>query len=268
MVNVVVFINEKGGVAKTTLSVHAAAGLADMGQRVLLIDADAQGDATIALGLEKEPCLYDLLIRDAEFSDVIRQPDPQCYLRPGTEQPGSLMLIPSNLETRGIATNMGSNLWTLRERVEELEGLIDTVVIDTSPTPDVLHGMIYKAATHIICPCQLEKFSMVGLAETLSRKRIADTERVGFNIPASQLIGIQPVLYRARNKGTGITIHDHNLKTLLDEFKRLTWPSIPQRSTFAEAAEAAMTVWAYAPKSETAQIAWTFVERVQNGIAA
>jgi len=63
---VITLANEKGGVGKTTQAVHLAAGLAIRGQRVLLIDADAQANATFALGLKYEPCVYDLLVREAE----------------------------------------------------------------------------------------------------------------------------------------------------------------------------------------------------------
>ena len=59
--------SQKGGVGKTTLATHIAAGLAVKGHRVVLVDSDPQGHATVALGLPKEPGLYDLLVRDASF---------------------------------------------------------------------------------------------------------------------------------------------------------------------------------------------------------
>ena len=66
---VLTFLNEKGGVGKTTLTSTIGAGLAIMGYRVLLIDADPQGHLTISYGLKKHHSLYDLLVRDAEFND-------------------------------------------------------------------------------------------------------------------------------------------------------------------------------------------------------
>ena len=74
---VITLLNEKGGVAKTTMAVHAAAGLAIKGYKVVLIDADAQGHATIALGRQKEPGFYDLIVRGAPFDKVLRRINPE-----------------------------------------------------------------------------------------------------------------------------------------------------------------------------------------------
>ena len=68
---IVTLLNEKGGVGKTTLATHLAAGLAIRGKRVILVDADPQGHATIAFGLSKEPGFYDLIVRNAPFQKVL-----------------------------------------------------------------------------------------------------------------------------------------------------------------------------------------------------
>lgn len=76
---IITLLNEKGGVGKTTIATHIAAGLAVRGMRVLLVDADPQGHATVSLGLQKEPGLYDLLVRDATFKSVLRFIPPKAY---------------------------------------------------------------------------------------------------------------------------------------------------------------------------------------------
>src|SRR3954466_5276087 len=99
---VTTLLNEKGGVGKSTLATHIAAGLSIKGLRVLLIDADAQGHAGLSLGMAKAPGLYDLLARDAEWDQVLRVPSEANFAIPGERVTGELWLLPSNVETRVI----------------------------------------------------------------------------------------------------------------------------------------------------------------------
>ena len=69
---IVTLLNEKGGVGKTTTATHLAAGLAIRGHRVLLLDTDPQGHATVTLGNKKMPGFYDLMVRNAAFEDIVR----------------------------------------------------------------------------------------------------------------------------------------------------------------------------------------------------
>src|SRR5689334_141034 len=130
----VTLLNEKGGVGKTTLATHIAAGLAILGAKVLLVDADPQGHATVTLGQTKAPGLYDLLVRDALFKDTLQVVSPEVYETPNQKAQGELFVIPSNVETRNIANSI-SDAFAIAERFRELEDIIDVVVFDTSPTP-------------------------------------------------------------------------------------------------------------------------------------
>ena len=131
---VVTLLNEKGGVGKTTVATHLATGLAIKGYRVLLVDADPQGHATVMFGLSKEPGLSDLLIRNAPYQRVLRPIPPEMYEIPGEPVRGRLYLISSNVETRNISTSM-SNILVFRDRLLPLETTVDVVIVDTSPTP-------------------------------------------------------------------------------------------------------------------------------------
>jgi chromosome partitioning protein len=257
----ITLLNEKGGVGKTTQAVHIAAGLAVMGKRVVLVDADAQGHATISYGLAKEPGLYDLLVRDADFQTILRTVPQERYAYPGEVGGGALYVVPSNVETRSIANGVGDDLWLFQERFAELEGLIDVVVVDTSPTPSLLHGLIYMATDYLIYPTELENLSIDGLAQSIQHKAKANTSRMARGLDEIKVLGIQPTMYRRKTD-----VHDYNLQELLKSFKQMVWPAIPQRTVWAERAEAKKAVWTYRPKSLATLEAWAMVERTAKGL--
>ncbi len=260
MTRIITLLNEKGGVGKTTLATHIAAGLAHRGQRVVLVDADAQGHSTVRCGLPKQPGFYDLLVRDANFEQVLRPVEPVRYMTPGETPRGQFFIVPGNVETRLVSEALGDNLWIFQERFTELDGLIDAVVVDTSPTPSLLHGLIYMATDHILYPSELEDLSLDGLAESIRHRSKADKRREMQGLDNIRIMGIQPTMYRKCN------VHDYHLQLLLENFKRLTWPSIPLRKTWAETGTANKMLFAYAPSSAATVEAWALVERVEKGL--
>ena len=260
---IITLVNEKGGVGKTTCATHIAAGLAVMGQKVLLVDADAQGHATISYGLPKEPGLYDLLVRDADFKTVLRPVERERFtVSSGMDDApgGMLYTLPGNVETRNISSGVGDDLLLFAERFAELDGLIDVVVVDTSPTPSLLHGLIYVATDYLIYPTELENLSIDGLAESIRHKGKANALRQARGLEPITVLGIQPTMYKKTD------VHDYNLQNLLKEFKQAVWPAIPQRTVWAERAESKQAVWTYKPKSKATQEAWAMVERAAKGI--
>jgi chromosome partitioning protein len=256
---VITLLNEKGGVGKTSLAVHAAAGLAIKGYKVVLIDADAQGHATIALGHTKEPGFYDLIVRDAPFEQVLRRVLPNRYASPAIipTMKGEMYLIPSNVETRSIAQNI-SDAFAVLKRIMQLRDAIDFVIFDTSPTPSLTHASIYMATDAIVMPTKLEAWSFDGLRESLAHKDQFQPIRQQYNLSAIKLYGIVPTLYR---KGT--LEHDTNLEILKERFGEQVWQPIPQRTIWSEAATAKCTVFSLAPESKTAHEAWGFVNKIE-----
>ena len=97
--HVVSLVNEKGGVGKTTLATHIAAGLAIRGQRVLIIDGDPQGHVASSYGLPKEAGLYNLLVRGASFEASTREVPAERYQAEGRAVNGALYMLPGNVET-------------------------------------------------------------------------------------------------------------------------------------------------------------------------
>ncbi len=256
---VITLLNEKGGVAKTTMAIHAAAGLAIKGYRVVIIDADAQGHATIALGRQKEPGFYDLIVRDAPFDQVLRRISPERYAtREMMENMrGDLLLVPSNVETRSISQNI-SDAFAVLKRVMQLREAIDFVIFDTSPTPSLTHASIYMATDAIVMPTKLEAWSFDGLRESMAHKDQFQPIRQQYGLGAIKLYGIVPTLYRR-----GTLEQETNLEVLRERFGDKVWDPIPMRTIWSEAATAKRTVFSLAPQSKTAADAWRFVNKME-----
>lgn len=258
---VVTLLNEKGGVGKTTLATHIAAGLAIRGARVMLLDSDPQGHATFMMGAEKAPGLYDLLVREAPFSEVMRVIAPEQYAPIPDEIHGSLFLIPANVEVRTIPLN-APNVMVMRERLQELIGAIDVVVVDTSPTPSLLHAMIYLATDAILYPTKLELLSFDGLLESLKHRQMIQKQRQQLGIEPINVMGIIPTMYRAKT-----VVHKHNLDALRQRYGAGVWTPLQQRTIWTEAANERQLVFTYQPDSTAAAEAWELVQRVEEGIA-
>jgi len=254
---VISLLNEKGGVGKTTLSVHIAAGLAIRGARVLIIDADPQGHATVAFGLTKEPMLHDLLVRDLPFKDAIRRVSQDKYKFPDRKAEGELLVIPSDLSTRVIPL-MTSDVMIVRNRLEELEGVIDYVIIDTAPTPSLLHGSIYMSTDAIIYPTKCEYLSFDGLIESIKHREEASRARKSQGLSEVRIGGIIPTMYRA-----GTQADEYGIKVLRDRFGQLVWPEIKLRTVWNQASFARKILFNFAPETKAASEAWQTVQRAE-----
>lgn len=256
---VITLLNEKGGVAKTTLSLHIAAGLAIRGQRVMLIDADAQANATTGLGLPERGGMYELLYREAEWADVLVEPHTDAY---AGEHPvdGSLWVLPSDIQTRVIPLVI-DEVTALSDRIDELSDLLDFVVIDTSPTPSLLHSMIYLASDYMVMPTQAEYGSLSGLAKSAGRVSKLQSLRKAQVLPATKLAGVVPTMYRGRTSA-----HQHGLEHLTERFGNKVYKPVAERIAWAEAGYAKQTLYAYAPDSPATLDAWAVTDRVAESV--
>jgi chromosome partitioning protein len=254
----ITILNEKGGVGKTTITLNLMMGLAERGHRVLGIDADEQGHLTLSCGLEKRPALYNALVRDEPWRAVLSAVDPAKY---GGQGKTRLYLIGSNLETRNIAHSI-SDAMKLANRLAELESRFDFCLIDTSPTPSLLHASIYYATDALIIPTELEYLSFDGLAETMRRAKAAAVINPGKHL---EVLGIVPNKYRA------VTVeHQTNYGKLKERFGDLVWRPIPLSIIWPEAAMFALPVFTHAPDHDAAAQVWEMVDRVEAayGLAA
>jgi len=252
---ITVIHSEKGGVGKSTLAAALAAGLAVLGRKVALLDADEQGSLTKSLGFRASPGFYNLLVRDADLKDCLLFVSPEVYAAHGRAE-GQLFLMPGNLETRVIPMQV-QEVWKLRRRLEQLlKAGVDDIIIDTAPTPSLLHSLIYAAADAIIYPTICERLPMAGLVDSMAHTDEATAMRRPHLGPIRKL-AIIPNMYR---KST--VEHEENLNLLVRHYGELVWQPLPQRITWAEASGQSRTVFAVAPRSAASREARALVERL------
>lgn len=258
---IVTIANHKGGIGKTTLANVLAAGLAHRGYKVVLVDADAQGTLTQdALGFDPQPGFYDLLVRNAEFKDVIKVVPREQYAIEGVEAAGWLALIPGNGETRHVASSI-SNVTAILDKFQALLEVVDFVIFDPSPTESLLHPVTYVASDYILHPTLAEDWSVSSLYRTMAYVKNSQAYRLGKGLAETVTLGIVPTMVRANT----IT-HSTVLRELHDEFGTLVWNAVPSRILWSEAAGFRKPVISYMPNSEAAADAWELIDTFEQGV--
>ena len=168
MARAFVFVNQKGGVGKTTSAVNLGAYLANSGKSVLLVDFDSQANLTSGVGLDKtkaKPGVYELISGKAELDEVIHKTSV-----------GGLEVIPSSIDLSGAAVElveMENRDLFLRKALEPIRNNYDYILIDCPPSLGVLTLNGLAAADSVLIPMQCEYFAMEGLSLLLQTiKRI------------------------------------------------------------------------------------------------
>lgn len=256
----ITLLNEKGGVGKTTIATHLAAGLALRGRSVMLIDADPQANATSIMGLPKEPIFHDLVVRNAKWKDVVRAVPDKVYVPTDQTLTGKLFAIPSDIETRNIANTISDGL-RIYKRLQQLENIVEYVIFDTSPTPSLLHSAVLMATDYLILPTECELFSFEGIAESILHSYAAQETAKMMGVQAVDVLGIIPTMYRANT----IT-HSTALGQLHERYGKLVWEPVHNRIIWAEAAINNQLLYTFAPEHPATQEMWHIISRLEETI--
>jgi chromosome partitioning protein len=192
-------VNQKGGVGKTTTAVNLASGLAQRGQRTLVVDCDPQGNASTGLGIDKSQLaasLYDVLAaitENPEATDTVRN-----AIVPLSDH---LSILPATLDLAGaeplLLNAVGKEL-ILRDALDTIKADYDWILLDAPPSLGLLTINILAAADAVLVPMQCEFYALEGLSQLI---RSVELVKRRIN-PGLHIAKVVLTMYDPRNRLT------------------------------------------------------------------
>ncbi|ABO51821.1 chromosome segregation ATPase [Desulforamulus reducens MI-1] len=237
MGKIIATANQKGGVAKTTTAVNLGASLSLMGQPVLLVDIDPQGNASSGLGIDKtrlERCVYDVLINDMTAKEAI--------IHTGIKY---LDVLPSTIQLAGAEVEMVSLMareQILKRALSPLKEKYNYIIIDCPPSLGLLTLNALAASDSLLIPIQCEFYALEGVGQLMNTVQLVKKH---LN-PSLEIEGVLLTMFDAR---LNLSIQ------VVDEVKKVFGTKvfqniIPRNVRLSEAPSHGMPVVLYDPKSK------------------
>ena len=241
MARIISVANQKGGVGKTTTTVNLGACLAQDGKKVLLIDSDAQGNATSGLGVRKPDVkqdIYDVLVNEVSIKETIIKTSRE-----------NLSIVPATLQLAGAeieVTSMMARESRLKSALAEVSDEYDFILVDCPPSLGHLTINAFTASDAILIPVQCEYYALEGLSQLLNTVRLVQYH---FS-PGVEIEGVLLTMYDARtNLGAEV------VEEVRRYFQEKVYDTIiPRNVRLSEAPSHGKPIIDYDPRSKGAEV--------------
>ena len=239
MGKIIAVANQKGGVGKTTTAVNIATILAKKGKRVILIDADPQGNATSGLGIDKntEYSTYNLLIDEVDIIHVLKN---TCVK--------TLKLCPSNVSLAGAEVELVPQMsreQRLKEKLDPIKEDIDFMIIDCPPSLGLITLNAFTAADSVLIPVQCEYYALEGLGQLINTINLVK-KHLNKNL---EIEGAVLTMYDVRTNLSNQVVRE--VKRYFND--KVYKTVIPRNIKLSEAPSFGMPISLYDPKSKGAR---------------
>lgn len=241
MGRVIAIANQKGGVAKTTTAINLGACLAELGQKVLLIDNDPQGNASSGLGinrLQTVRCIYDVLINGVPMESVIVQTELE-----------NLHLVPATIQLAGAEIELVAAIsreMKLKKALQPIRDRYDYILLDCPPSLGLLTLNALTAADSVLVPIQCEYYALEGLSQLMNTIQLVQ-KHLNSEL---ELEGVVCTMFDAR---TNLSIQV--VEEVKEHFKdKLMKTIIPRNVRLSEAPSYGQPIITYDRRSKGAEV--------------